>query len=110
MAANVAANSCVFTPVCCCFCSCKHAVKRLHMRQQTGAKTQPFAAEDFNFDEVEQDLDALNLKGGIKHALMKRYFGRKHDAKEEFLRNWGYDDVERAMTYHPKDMPYEIWL
>ncbi|MFS7900955.1 hypothetical protein Hanom_Chr00s155292g01823371 [Helianthus anomalus] len=38
--------------------------------------------ENFNFDEVKQDLDAHNIKGDIKHVLMKRYSGCKHDAKE----------------------------
>ncbi|KAJ0453287.1 hypothetical protein HanHA300_Chr15g0588691 [Helianthus annuus] len=66
--------------------------------------------ENFNFDEVEQDLDAHNMQGGIRHVLMKRYSGRKNDAKKEFLTNGGFDDVERARAYHPKDMPYENWL
>ncbi|MFS7914236.1 hypothetical protein Hanom_Chr02g00151031 [Helianthus anomalus] len=65
--------------------------------------------ENFNFDEVEQDLEAHNLTGGMKHVLMKRYSGCKHDAKEEFLDNGGYDDIERARAYHPVDMSYENW-
>ncbi|KAJ0605236.1 hypothetical protein HanHA300_Chr02g0060711 [Helianthus annuus] len=65
--------------------------------------------ENFNFDEFEQDLEAQNLTGGMKHVLMKRYSGRKHDAKEEFLDNGGYDDIERARAYHPVDMSYENW-
>ncbi|KAM0010649.1 hypothetical protein Hdeb2414_s0071g00773411 [Helianthus debilis subsp. tardiflorus] len=41
---------------------------------------------------------------------MKRNSDRKHDAKEIFLSQGGYDDVNRARTYHPVDMPYENWL
>ncbi|KAM0020836.1 putative transposase, Ptta/En/Spm, plant [Helianthus debilis subsp. tardiflorus] len=66
--------------------------------------------ESFNFDEVEQDLEARDLKGGIRQVLMKRYSDRKNDAKEEFRDNGGYNDLERARAHHPKDMPYENWL
>ncbi|MFS7914250.1 hypothetical protein Hanom_Chr02g00151191 [Helianthus anomalus] len=65
--------------------------------------------ENFNFDELKQDLEAQNLTGGMKHVLMKRYSGCKHDAKEEFLDNGGYADIERARAYHPVDMSYENW-
>ena len=64
----------------------------------------------FNFDEVEHDLLAKNLKGGIKSVLMKRYSDHKHDAKKIFMTKGGYDDVERARAYNPPDMPYENWL
>ncbi|MFS7937363.1 hypothetical protein Hanom_Chr05g00426691 [Helianthus anomalus] len=65
MAANATAKGWVLTSVCCC----------VYRRK----------SENFNFDEVQQDLEAQNLTGGIKHVLMKRHSGRKHDAKEEFL-------------------------
>ncbi|KAJ0783120.1 hypothetical protein HanLR1_Chr01g0016771 [Helianthus annuus] len=65
--------------------------------------------ENFNFDDVEQDLEALNLTGDIKHVPMKRYSGHEHHAKEELIDNRGYDDVERARAYHPKVLPYENW-
>ncbi|MFS7903227.1 hypothetical protein Hanom_Chr01g00021521 [Helianthus anomalus] len=41
---------------------------------------------------------------------MKRYSDHKHDAKKIFMREGGYDDVERARAFHPDDMPYDNWL
>ncbi|XP_035830853.1 uncharacterized protein LOC118480226 [Helianthus annuus] len=66
--------------------------------------------ENFNFDEVEQDLEARDLKGSIRQVLMKRYSDRKNYAKREFRDNGGYADVESARAHHPEDMPYENWL
>ncbi|MFS7966421.1 putative transposase, Ptta/En/Spm, plant [Helianthus anomalus] len=66
--------------------------------------------ENFNFDEVEHDLEARDLKGGIRQVLMKRYSDRKNYAKREFRENGGYNDVESERAHHPKDMPYENWL
>ncbi|KAJ0496620.1 putative transcription factor interactor and regulator CCHC(Zn) family [Helianthus annuus] len=66
--------------------------------------------ENFNFDEVEQYLEARDLKGGIRQVLMKRYSDRKNYAQREFRDNGGYDDVESARAHHPKDMPYDNWL
>ncbi|MFS7917336.1 hypothetical protein Hanom_Chr03g00187841 [Helianthus anomalus] len=66
--------------------------------------------EIFNFDEVERDYEAKNLKGGIRSVLMKRYTDRKYEARQLFDSQGGYDDLERARAYHPADMPYENWL
>ncbi|KAJ0623333.1 hypothetical protein HanIR_Chr01g0030701 [Helianthus annuus] len=49
--------------------------------------------ENFNFDEVERDLEAKNLTGGIRSLLMKRYSDRKHEAKKIFMSKGGYDDI-----------------
>ncbi|MFS8000936.1 hypothetical protein Hanom_Chr13g01184421 [Helianthus anomalus] len=54
-----------------------------------------------------KDLEARDLKGGIRQVLMKRYSDRKNYAKREFRENGGYNDVESARAHHPKDMPYE---
>ncbi|XP_035845418.1 uncharacterized protein LOC110934152 [Helianthus annuus] len=66
--------------------------------------------ENFNLDEVERDYEAKNLKGGMRTVLMKRYSDRKHEARQLFDSQGGYDDLERARAYHPVDMPYENWL
>ncbi|KAJ0804542.1 hypothetical protein HanPI659440_Chr02g0039231 [Helianthus annuus] len=66
--------------------------------------------ENFNFDEVERDLEARNLTGGIRTVLMKRYSNRKYEAKKLFKSQGGYNDIERARAYHPADMPYDNWL
>ncbi|KAM0041519.1 hypothetical protein Hdeb2414_s0011g00367271 [Helianthus debilis subsp. tardiflorus] len=66
--------------------------------------------ENFNFDEVERDIEAKNLTGGIRAVLMKRYSDHKHDAKELFKSKGGYNDLESARAFHPPDMPYDNWL
>ncbi|XP_035834254.1 uncharacterized protein LOC110882915 [Helianthus annuus] len=66
--------------------------------------------ENFNFDEVERDIEAKNLTGGIRAVLMKRYSDRKHDAKKLFKSKGGYNDLESARAFHPPDMPYDNWL
>ncbi|KAM0051062.1 hypothetical protein Hdeb2414_s0007g00230991 [Helianthus debilis subsp. tardiflorus] len=55
-------------------------------------------------------IQAKNLTGDIKSVLMKRYSDRKHDAKKIFMREGGYDNVERARAFHPDDMRYDNWL
>ncbi|KAM0018994.1 hypothetical protein Hdeb2414_s0026g00680381 [Helianthus debilis subsp. tardiflorus] len=59
--------------------------------------------ENFNFDEVERDLEARNLTCGIRTVLMKRYSDRKYEAKKYFKSLGGYNDIERAMAYHLAD-------
>ncbi|KAJ0514277.1 hypothetical protein HanHA300_Chr10g0367761 [Helianthus annuus] len=66
--------------------------------------------ENFNFDEVERVIEAKNLTGGIRAVLMKRYSDRKYDAKKLFKSKGGYNDLESARAFHPKDMPYDNWL
>ncbi|XP_021995019.2 uncharacterized protein LOC110891721 [Helianthus annuus] len=41
---------------------------------------------------------------------MKRYSDRKYDAKKLFKSKGGYNDLESARAFHPKDMPYDNWL
>ncbi|KAF5782335.1 hypothetical protein HanXRQr2_Chr11g0494681 [Helianthus annuus] len=66
--------------------------------------------ENFNFDEVERDLEAKNLTGGIRVVLMKRYSDRKYKAIKLFKSEGGYNDIARVRAYHPVDMPYDNWL
>ncbi|KAJ0510647.1 hypothetical protein HanIR_Chr11g0543151 [Helianthus annuus] len=66
--------------------------------------------ENFNIDEVERDYEAKNLTGGIRTVLMKRYSDRKYEAKKLFKSKGGYNDLESARAFHPKDMPYDNWL
>ncbi|KAF5820639.1 hypothetical protein HanXRQr2_Chr01g0004461 [Helianthus annuus] len=66
--------------------------------------------EIFNFDEVERDIEAKNLTGGIRAVLMKRYSDRKYEAKKLFKSKGGYNDLESARAFHPPDMPYDNWL
>ncbi|KAJ0848509.1 hypothetical protein HanPSC8_Chr13g0558341 [Helianthus annuus] len=61
-------------------------------------------------DALMNHLRAKNLTGGIRAVLMKRYSDRKYDAKNLFKSKGGYDDLESARAFHPRDMPYDNWL
>ena len=60
----------------------------------------------FNIDEIERDQDAMN---SIRSEFQKRYRDRKSDAKKIFIKEGGYNDVQRALDHVPEGMEARNW-
>ncbi|MFS8017751.1 putative transposase, Ptta/En/Spm, plant [Helianthus anomalus] len=63
----------------------------------------------FDLAQVEKDIRASKIKGGIQQVIQKRFSDRKHSAKVDFLNGGGYADIERARNKVPEDMTKENW-
>ena len=60
-------------------------------------------------DAIDDDPLASELKAGMEACIQKRFRDRKAEAKAIFDREGGYNNVQRALSRVPEDIPAENW-